>query len=107
MSKTVQIAPHLSIAELEKRYRSCANAVERSHCQIIWLLAQGRSPQEVSEVTSYSRNGIYELVRSYVDSRLHQKGTTVVEKQGKADWRFFDSRQNVFSIGEIAKKMLG
>lgn len=65
MPKTIQIAPHLSIAELEERYRSCGDAVERSHCQIIWLLAQGRSTQDVSEVTSYSRPWIYELVRSY------------------------------------------
>lgn len=65
MPKPIQIAPHLSIAELEKRYRSCTDAVERSHCQMIWLLAQGRSTQEVTEVTSYSRNWIYELVRSY------------------------------------------
>ena len=65
MPKRIQIAPHLSIAELEQRYRGCADAVERSHCQIIWLLARGRTTQEVAEVTSYSRNWIYELVRSY------------------------------------------
>lgn len=65
MTTPIKIAPHLSIAELEQRYRRCSDAVERSHCQIIWLLAQGRSTREVSEITSYSRNWIYELVRSY------------------------------------------
>ena len=65
MPKTIEIAPHLSVAELAERYRRCSDAVERSHCQIIWLLAQGRSTLEVAEVSSYSRNWIYELVRSY------------------------------------------
>ena len=64
MPKRIEIAPHLSVAELEARYRGCGDPVERSHCQIIWLLAQGRSPLAVSQVTSYSRNWIYELVRS-------------------------------------------
>jgi len=88
----------LSIAELEKRYPSCGDAVGRSHCQITGVLAQGHSTRKVSEVTSYSRNGIY-------DSRFYSKGIAVVEKPGTADWRFFDSRQNTFSIGAIAKKM--
>ncbi|MEM1279277.1 MAG: hypothetical protein AAGG53_04465 [Cyanobacteria bacterium P01_H01_bin.152] len=39
MPNTIQITPHLSIAELEERYRGCADAVERSHCQMIWLMA--------------------------------------------------------------------
>lgn len=39
--------------------------MERSHHQIIWLLASGRSSQEVSQVTGYSLSWIYELVRGY------------------------------------------
>ncbi|WP_081431257.1 helix-turn-helix domain-containing protein [Moorena bouillonii] len=37
----------------------------RSHYQIIWLLAQGLPTSEVVAVTGYSRDWIYELVRSY------------------------------------------
>jgi transposase len=65
MSHRIQVTPHLSLADLEVRYRQCHDPVERSHTQIIWLLAQGRSALEVSAVTSYSRNWIYELARSY------------------------------------------
>lgn len=39
--------------------------MERSPYQIIWLLAQERSTQEVADITGYSRDWIYELVRSY------------------------------------------
>jgi len=39
--------------------------IERSHYQTIWLLALGKTTQEVAEVTGYGLSWIYELVRSY------------------------------------------
>jgi transposase len=65
MPKRIQIAPHLPIEELEQRYRQAKDGVERSHYQIIWLLAQGRRTQEVAQLTGYSRGWIYELVWGY------------------------------------------
>ena len=65
MPKRISIAPHLSVDDLERRYRQSSNPVERSHYQIIWLLAQERTTQDVAAVTGYSRDWIYELVRSY------------------------------------------
>jgi transposase len=65
MPKRISIIPHLSIDELEQRYRQATDGIERSHYQIIWLLAQGRLMEEVAAVTGYSRDWIYELVRSY------------------------------------------
>ena len=65
MPKRIKIIPHLSIDELAQRYRQAQNPIERSHYQIIWLLAQGKRSEEVVEVTGYSRNWIYELVRDY------------------------------------------
>lgn len=65
MSKSIEIAPHLSVSDLEKRYRHCHDPVERSHYQIIWLLAQERTPAEVAQVTGYSRAWIYELIWGY------------------------------------------
>jgi hypothetical protein len=63
MPKRLQIAPHLPVAELERRYRQASEGIERSHYQIIWLLAQGRKSEDVATLTSYSRLWIYELVR--------------------------------------------
>ena len=44
---------------------SAKDPVERSHYQIIWLLAQGKRSEEVATVMGYSRSWIYEMVRSY------------------------------------------
>jgi hypothetical protein len=54
MPKRISIEPHLSLPELEQRYRQASDPVERSHYQIIWLLASGRSSREVSQITAYS-----------------------------------------------------
>jgi transposase len=65
MPKRITIAPHLSLEELEHRYRQAKEPVERSHYQIIWLLASGRRTEDVAEITGYSRSWIYELVWGY------------------------------------------
>lgn len=74
MPKKVTLKPHLSVGELEERYRQAKEPVERSHYQILWLLAQGRTPREVSEVTGYSRGWIYELVWGYNDTGVSSLG---------------------------------
>jgi len=63
--KYVRIAAHLSVNELENRYRKAADPIERSHFHIIWLLAQGKRVREVSEATSYCANWIRILARRY------------------------------------------
>jgi transposase len=65
MPKRIQIAPHLSIEELYQRYRKANNAIERSHYQIIWLLASEKPTEEVAAITGYSRSWIYEIVWGY------------------------------------------
>jgi transposase len=65
MPKRITIEPHLTLEELEARYRRAKDSVERSHYQIIWLLAQGRPSEEVASITGYSRSWIYELVWGY------------------------------------------
>jgi transposase len=65
MSKRLSIKDHLSVEELEARYRASKDPVERSHYQIICLLAQGRPSEEVASITGYSRSRIYELVWGY------------------------------------------
>ncbi len=65
MPKRITIEEHLSLDELEQRYRQAKDPVERSHYQIVWLLAQGKPTEEVAAVTGYSRSWIYELVWGY------------------------------------------
>ncbi|GHO78258.1 hypothetical protein KSD_60290 [Ktedonobacter sp. SOSP1-85] len=78
MPKYVCIAAHISIDELENRYRKAACPVERSHFQIIWLLAQGKRVREVTESTGYCANWIRILARRY-----NQGGPQVLADQRK------------------------
>ena len=48
-----RIVGHLPVAELEARYRAARDVTEARHFQAIWLLAQGRTVLEVSEVLAF------------------------------------------------------
>jgi transposase len=56
---------HLSTEELQSRYCEAKDPVERSHYQIVWLIAQGKTTGEVMEATGYSRGWIQQLSRRY------------------------------------------
>ena len=42
MPKYLELKPHLSSTELEKRYRQSKQITERNHYHMIWLMSQGR-----------------------------------------------------------------
>jgi transposase len=65
MTQKMVIAPHLTVTELEQRYRSVGAPVARSQWQILWLLASGMATAEVARVTGYSVRWIQELARRY------------------------------------------
>lgn len=81
MPRRIAIKPHLSIEELRTRYRNSSEPTERSHYQIIWLLAEGKPTEQVAEMTGYSRNWIYELVWGY--NRLGVKSLGDKRKQNR------------------------
>ncbi len=51
--------------ELRRRYREAKDPVERSHHQIAWLLAEGRSAREAAEAAGYSERWVREVARRY------------------------------------------
>ena len=59
------VADHLSIEDLEERYRSCADACAARHYQTIWLLAQGHTVPEVAATTAFVPRWIEELLARY------------------------------------------
>ena len=63
MPRTVKLEEHLSIEELGARYREAKDPVERSHAQILWLLARGESAKRAAEITGYSACWVSEIVR--------------------------------------------
>jgi transposase len=54
-----------TVEELEARFRSAEDVVERSHCQVVWLLAKGRSTGEVAEIVALSPRWVNKLARRY------------------------------------------
>jgi transposase len=57
--------PHLTLDELEQRYRRSKDPVARSHWQILWLLSSGTPTAEVARVSCYSVNWVREIARRY------------------------------------------
>jgi hypothetical protein len=53
MARRIHLRPHLSVADLERRYRTAKEPNERTWWQLLWLLAQGRTATELSAVTGY------------------------------------------------------
>jgi transposase len=46
------IAPHLSPAEIHRRYRACRTGVEKTHGQVLWLLTRGADPPTPAAVAA-------------------------------------------------------
>lgn len=59
------VADHLSIEDLELRYRACEDVCSARHYQTIWLLARGHTVAEVSGLTSFVPRWIEELQARY------------------------------------------
>src|SRR5918912_2890334 len=60
-----RIVGHLSIEELEARYRAARDVTEARHVQAIWLLAQGRTVLEVAEVLAFAPRWVTRLAARY------------------------------------------
>src|SRR5215218_11395555 len=93
MPKKIKLESHLSTAELESRYRESKDPIERSHYQIVWLIAQGKSTAEVMEVTGYSRDWIQQLSRRYNERGPAALGDKRHENPGGANRALLDEQQ--------------
>ena len=60
-----RIVEHLSVGELERRYRTARDATEARHTQAIWLLAQGRTVLDVAGVLAFAPRWVEELAARY------------------------------------------
>ena len=65
MARRIKLTTKLGVDELERRYRSASEGMERSHWQIIWLLAQGHPAYQVAKMTGYSAYWIGQLARRF------------------------------------------
>ena len=88
-----RVADHLSVAELEERFRSCADATEARHVQAIWLLAKGHAVADVSATTAFSKRWVERLL-----ARYNQQGSAAL-----GDLR----RQNGARASVLVPELLG
>src|SRR5919199_3543577 len=61
----MRIIEHLSVAELEERYRAAQDVTEARHTQAIWLLAQGRTVLDVAAVLAFAPRWVEQLAARY------------------------------------------
>lgn len=87
MARSIKLTTKLSVNELEKRYRSAGEGTERSHWQILWLLAQGHPAYEVATMTGYCAYWIGRVAR-----RFNEEGEAALVDHRKAP--HFRSRRN-------------
>src|SRR5829696_5488906 len=83
MSRTMKLEDHLSVEELGARYRGAKDPVERTHVQIIWLLAQGESAKRTAEITGYSTRWVSEVARRYNEGGPEALGDRGRENPGR------------------------
>src|SRR5918997_287749 len=60
-----RIVGHLSVEELEARYRAARDVTAARHAQAIWLLAQGRTVLEVAAVLAFAPRWVTRLAQRY------------------------------------------
>ena len=65
MARRIHLQPHLSVEELERRYRAAKEPNERTWWQILWLLAQGHTATELSAVIGYRAYWIGQIAKRY------------------------------------------
>ena len=66
--KSLVIINHLSASELHKRYTKCKSSIEKTHWQIIWLLARKENPlisEEVAKIIGCTPDWVRKLARRY------------------------------------------
>lgn len=65
MPRCLELAPHLSPDDLERRYRQCRDPVERTHWHMLWLIAQGHHCPAVATMLGYSEDWVRTIVHRY------------------------------------------
>jgi hypothetical protein len=61
MGRHLHLQPHLTVDDLQRRYRAAKEPHGRRWWQILWVLAQGRTATELAGVTGYSAYWIGQL----------------------------------------------
>jgi transposase len=83
MGRHIHLATHLSIADLEQRYRAAHEPHERNWWQILWLMARGQTATASADSTGYTRAWIGQIAKRYNE----QGPGAMVNRQHTTSWR--------------------
>lgn len=90
-------AEHLTVDELEVRFRAAKDVVERSHCQVIWLLAKGHTTAEVAELVAMTPRWVNKLARRYQQAGVGALGD---QRRRNVGCKPLLSAQDLDALGE-------
>lgn len=65
MPRCLTLTPHLSLDDLDHRYRESHDPVERTHWQMVRLVAQGHSCPAVATLLGYGEDWVRTIVHRY------------------------------------------
>ncbi len=65
MPRCLELAAHLPPDDLERRYRQSRDPVERTHWQMLWLVAQEYPCPAVAAMVGYSADWVRTIVHRY------------------------------------------
>lgn len=65
MPNRLPLTPHLATDDLARRYRACRDPVERSHWQMVWLVAQGHACPAVARLVGYREDTVRTVIHRY------------------------------------------
>jgi transposase len=80
MGKRIQVAGHLTVEQLKDQYQHETDGRTRTHWQILWQIAAGKTAQEVAELTGLTVDWVREVVKRY-----NQQGPDAVGDQRHAN----------------------
>jgi transposase len=83
MPRTLQLLPHLSSEELQRRYLSSQHPLERTRWHGLWLVSLGKSGAEAARLVGRSDTWLSDVARAY-NSRGPQAVSPV--QRGGAQW---------------------
>src|SRR5260221_14649393 len=67
MARKITLTAHLSAGELERCYRRAKDAVERSHWQMLWLLAEGPGAKQVAVGNGHLAYWVGHIPQGYIE----------------------------------------
>lgn len=65
MPRKLVVADRLAVSELERRYRAARDPVARTHLQIVWLVAAGRTCAEAAAAAGYCVDWVRAVIKRY------------------------------------------